>query len=133
MAQARDWQAIAERIQSEGPLPVSKAAKLVRAERGRRGHCSSQTLLRWILSGKQGVFLDAYRMAGETWYTSEAALTRFAAQLSALEFGKRQAESAIPTPTDVQRRVEAAKARLAELRKQSREKFAREREMERRR
>ena len=89
----RDWGAIAARILSEHYMPVSKLAKTVQAERGRRGlsggddpgrrgHVSASTLIRWIVSGKEGVYLDGVRLAGETWYSSSEALVRFTAALS---------------------------------------------------
>jgi hypothetical protein len=83
----RDWPAIAARIQAEGPIPISEAAREVRAERGRRGHVAAFTLLRWIVYGKRGVFLDGIQLSGETWYTSRPALLRFAAELSAKAVG----------------------------------------------
>src|SRR4051812_12272111 len=98
----RDWQRIAERITAEGPLAVSAAAKLVKAERGQRGHCSASSLVRWIVAGKQGVFLDGVRMAGETWFTSKAALVRFSAQLSEVSAGNVPAPQA--SDSDIARR-----------------------------
>src|SRR5262249_16805072 len=79
----RDWKAIADRIMSEGAIPVSKAAKLIVAEKGRiHPYPSSSTLVRWIVRGKRGCFLDGCQLSGETWFTSKQALVRFAAGLS---------------------------------------------------
>jgi hypothetical protein len=111
---ARDWEAIAIRIRAEGPIPVSQAAKSVKAERGRRGHVSASTLVRWILNGKEGVFLDGIRLSGETWYTSEAALARFAAALSSGSAARVPGETTSATATDDRDRDWRERQRLAE-------------------
>lgn len=107
----RDWHAAAERVMVEGPLRVCDAAKLIPAARGRRGHCSASTVVRWIKHGKKGVLLDGVMLGGTTWHTSLAALARFGAALSALESG--QALPALPL-AGAARRAEAAGRELAE-------------------
>ena len=117
----RDFQAIAERITSEGPIPVSQAAKLVPAERpGRHGHVAASTLIRWATVGKEGVYLDAVRLSGSTWYTSAAALLRFAAQLSERAVaGKVGALPVLPAGTGMQRRAAKAREELKRLRERT--------------
>lgn len=113
----RDWTKIAARIQAEGALPVSRAAKLVKTARGRRGHVAEGTLIRWIIHGKSGVFLDGMLLAGETWYTSAKALERFAAQLSERVVGEVERVRKLMPMSDEERamRNEIARARLREM------------------
>lgn len=119
----RDWKGIAERLLAEEPMPVTRAAKLVPCNHGRRGYCSANALVGWILRGKRGVFLDGYRGPGKTWWTSAAAIQRFLAELSRAE-SDRSASARKPTPgvaapfdspASRERRNEKAKQRLREL------------------
>jgi hypothetical protein len=79
------------------------------ATRGQKA--SPSALCRWILRGKEGVRLDAVRLNGGGWWTSREALSRFAAALSARIAGKAL-EPAEASPSELERRFEAAKARL---------------------
>lgn len=78
---------VAARIQAEGPLKVSRAAKLVPAD-NRRGHVGASVLVKWILAGKRGVRLEGARFSGKTWWTSAAALARFWGALAAADLGQ---------------------------------------------
>lgn len=117
----RDWEAITERVVAENPLPVTKAAKLVPCNNGRRGHCSANALVGWILRGKKGVFLDGYRGAGKTWWTSAKAIQRFLAGLSRAESDrsararKPALASTIDSPAARHREAEKAKAELRSM------------------
>jgi hypothetical protein len=82
-----EWQAAAARIQADGPITVTRAARLVPAS-NRHGYASASTLVRWIIYGKRGVRLDGSRLTGKTWWTSAKALERFWADLSAREAGR---------------------------------------------
>jgi hypothetical protein len=65
------------RLREEGLLPVVEACRLVPSERGQKRHVSRGTMLRWILTGKLGIRLEATRQGGDAWYTSQGALDRF--------------------------------------------------------
>lgn len=114
----RDWGLIAERLLAEDPIPVTKAAKLAPCANSRRGYCSANALVGWILRGKKGVFLDGYRGAGKAWWTSAAALRRFFAELSRVEADRsrraRKQPEVIPigSPAALHREAERAKERL---------------------
>jgi hypothetical protein len=62
--------AIGARIRSEGPIPLDLAGTLFRVP------ASTGTLLRWIISGKARVRLEATRVGGK-WHTSAGAVARF--------------------------------------------------------
>jgi hypothetical protein len=122
----RDLQQIAERLRREGLMPISRAAKLVQARRGRRGHVSTSTLIRWIVKGKAGVFLDGILFADEGWWTSAAALWRFAAQLTEQHLRVRKAiDMAVTSESSAERRDRERRAtkaieELRELRREGR-------------
>jgi hypothetical protein len=110
----RDFNAIAKRIQAEEPIPLTRAAKLVKASRGRRGHVSLSTLIKWATRGKRGVYLDAVKLAGEGWWTSEPAIARFAAELTEKELGRQEdAEQAVVGESDAERRDRERRADAA--------------------
>jgi hypothetical protein len=110
----RDWEAIAARLETEDPLPVTRAAKLCKVD-NRRGHCSANAVVGWILRGKKGVFLDGYRGAGKAWWTSAAAIRRFYAALSAAEADRsrraRKQPETVPFDSPAARHREAEKAK----------------------
>lgn len=118
----RDWTAIVERMEGEDVLKVTQAAKLVHADRGRRGYCSAAALVAWILRGKRGIFLDGYRGSGKTWWTSREALRRFKAQLTAAEARRRGADVVMasellpPAGGELERRAERAREEIRKLR-----------------
>lgn len=117
----RDWTAIAERLQADasGIVPVSKAARFVPTDRGRRGYCSANALVSWILRGKRGVFLDGLKGPGKSWWTSREAIARFLVELSARAAGKYRAGQpgvGVFEPPRVEReRLKRARAAMAEL------------------
>lgn len=118
----RDWPAIAERILTENPIPVTQAAKLVPSPvASRHRHVSANALVGWILRGKRGVLLDGYRGPGKTWWTSAAAIRRFLAELSKVESDRSArarkdggvvSGAEIDNPAARHRQAEAAKVRL---------------------
>jgi hypothetical protein len=71
----------AARVKAEGPVPLTEAALLFRADTP-TGHVGIKTLLRWIVGGKAGVRLEAARIKGQ-WFTSYAAAQRFKAATGA--------------------------------------------------
>ncbi len=102
----RDWNVIASRLAHEELIPISRAARLVPTERGRRGHASASALCRWVLHGKGGVYLDAVRL-GNGWLTSREALARFAAAISG-----RSVPMPVVSGSERQRRSDAARERI---------------------
>jgi hypothetical protein len=114
-----NWKEIATRLQAEQMLRVSQAARLVPSH-GRRGYCSANALVAWIVKGKRGIFLDGVRAAGKTWWTSAEALARFLAALSEQEAQRRTgaARIAVPvaSPASMRRRAAEAMERIRELR-----------------
>lgn len=78
----RDWKACAERMAADAaagsPLLRSTDPKL-RAVLG----VDASTVVRWIVAGKRGVFLDGTRSGGRGWHTTTAACARFLEQLTA--------------------------------------------------
>ncbi len=119
MTQAKtNWEAIAARLQEEGQIAVSKAARFVKAERGRRGYASASTLVRWIIKGKQGVRLEGVRGTGSTWYTSKQALARFQAKLSEVQAGESAvvAEAVGPSTSEMERRRQGAMEGIRRIR-----------------
>jgi hypothetical protein len=120
----RDWPAIAGRLLNEGLISLSEAAKLLPPARRRNGgvrHCSAAALMRWILGGKRGVYLEGCRGTGKTWWTSRPAVIRFLAALSGREVAAHEAtDKLVPTPAgerDQVSRGQAAMAILERLRK----------------
>lgn len=111
---ALDWQEAAQRVREDGPIPVSKAAKLVPADNP-HGHASACTLVRWIVRGKRGVYLDGARLAGKTWWTSAGALERFWAALAARETWAVDEQRERGTMREWQARADAAGRELDEL------------------
>lgn len=81
----RNWQLIAARLERDGELlTTSQAAKLIPAHRGRRSHISTQCLVRWIVHGRHGIYLDGVK-TGAAWSTTKAAILRFLAACSEQE------------------------------------------------
>lgn len=74
----QEWLDVVKAITDEGPLSLPQAAQLVRA-RSKSGHASVNTLMRWILNGYRGVFLEGCRLNGQQWSTSKQAILRFQA------------------------------------------------------
>jgi ribosomal protein L10 len=107
-----DQQKITDRIIAEGAITIAQAAQKVPSSTS-RGHASAAALLRWILHGKRGVRLEGTLMNGKTWWTSEKALSRFFAALTAKALGQ------VPVQTETVRqrmsRAEAADRELAEI------------------
>lgn len=114
MSQARDWDAVAERVHGEKMMPVSRAAKLVPTNRGRRGHASAEALVRWIINGKSGIYLDGVRCNGKTWWTSAEAIRRFMADLSRAGTGKPET-ARVDSPAQLRRRADAAMREMGML------------------
>ena len=75
--------AVAERLMTEGLLSLVQAAALLPPIRGKR--VSTSSIFRWIDRGKLGVRLEAIRLHGAGWWTSRAALARFASVVTARE------------------------------------------------
>ena len=73
MSQSR--REIADRVRAEGPVALDVACQWFPA-RTPTGHVKPATLLRWILSGRHGVRLEAARVGGR-WHTSYMAVSRF--------------------------------------------------------
>jgi hypothetical protein len=103
---AEEWQAAAVRVLEDGPITVSHAAKLVPAANS-HGYASASSLVRWIVHGKRGVFLDGARITGKTWWTSKAALARFWAGLAAREAGRYPEPGTVETPKQRETRGQA--------------------------
>jgi hypothetical protein len=116
---SRDFEAIAQRLSGEELLTVAQAARFVPRLRGRR--TSPSTLIRWIIHGKRGVYLDGIQMTGKTWWTSAAAIARFTAALTRASIGRLvqvadQMASVSPAGhRDQQKRVDAARGQMREL------------------
>lgn len=111
-----DIEAVAARVIADGPVPIFRLSKLVPCSRERRGgatHASTSSLIRWIVHGKKGVRLDGVRLAGKGWCSSAAALARFSAALTALEFGEMPE---VTVPAERERRARAAADALERLR-----------------
>jgi len=69
----------------ETPLPLEQVPKISWLPRRRHGRkIDKSTLFRWVQHGLRGVRLEALRVGG-TLCTSEAALKRFFARLSAAD------------------------------------------------
>jgi hypothetical protein len=67
-------------VETEKLISLARAASLVPpARRGKKTHIS--TLVRWITQGVKGVKLEALRLGGR-WFTSAAAMQRFAERLT---------------------------------------------------
>lgn len=66
---------IAVRVRAEGPVPLDQACLMFPAANA-KGHAGPATLMRWIISGKRGVKLEAARVKGH-WHTSYEACRRF--------------------------------------------------------
>lgn len=66
---------MAAKLRAEGLVSLSQAAALIPAD-NHKGHASPGSLLRWIVSGRRKIKLEACRERGE-WWTSLAALNRF--------------------------------------------------------
>ena len=107
----RDWNAIALRLSTEELLPLSKAAKLVPTDRGKRGHASASALHRWIHFGKDNVFLDAMKI-GHGFFTSREALARFHAGVTAAAMPDQHELRQLPTEEERRARARAALADL---------------------
>ncbi len=72
--------ALAERLLSEGLISLLTVAASLPPVRGKR--VSTSSIFRWIIRGKSGIKLEAIRLHGGSWWTSQAALARFAASLT---------------------------------------------------
>lgn len=107
----RNWSLIADRLARDGELiSVAEAAKLIPAHRGKCSHASPTALQRWIVSGKNGVYLDGVK-AGRGWITTQAALLRFLVACS------EDAESRLPaTPVTLSSRELMARVVLERMR-----------------
>lgn len=105
------FEACAKRLLDGGEklMPLGRACTFLSASRGEK--VSPSALCRWILRGKEGVRLDGVRLNGGGWWTSREALSRFAAALSARVAGKAL-EPEAATPSELERRAEAAKERM---------------------
>ena len=68
---------IAAKLRAEGIVALDQACLLFPAD-NTKGHVAPGTMVRWIISGRRRVRLEATRIKGQ-WYTSLAALTRFRA------------------------------------------------------
>lgn len=104
----RNWSTITERVRSETVLSAAKAAKLIPSDRSRRGHVSIDAIVKWILNGKRGVFLDGFKAGGKAWFTSKEAIDRFIAALSEVEAGRAAPTLADASPSELQRRASKA-------------------------
>lgn len=78
------WTEAVSRLMAETLISTADAAKLVRTT---NGNTSPGTVVRWIIYGKRGVFLDGMRESGKAWFTSREALARFWAALSRVGTG----------------------------------------------
>lgn len=74
----QEWLELVKTITDEGPLSLPKAARLVKAN-SKSGHASVNTLMRWIINGRRGIFLEGCRLNGHQWSTSRQAILRFQA------------------------------------------------------
>jgi len=116
---SRNFEAIAQRLSREELLTVAQAARFVPRLRGQR--TAPSTLIRWIIHGKRGVYLDGIRLSGKTWWTSAAAVARFTAALTRVSIGglvraADQMSSVSPAGRrEQQKRVEAARGQMREL------------------
>jgi hypothetical protein len=72
---------VAERLLTEGLLSLVEASKLLPPVRGKR--VSTSSLFRWIVRGKGKIKLEGVRLHGSGWWTSKAALARFASAITA--------------------------------------------------
>jgi hypothetical protein len=78
-------------LTAEPLITLAGAARLLPRRRGKK--VAKQTLLRWVLHGHHGVFLDALRQPCG-WLTSAAAVGRFLAELARQE--RARASSSVP-------------------------------------
>jgi hypothetical protein len=100
---------------NEGPLGLAAAARLVPSFRGGKSTAPS-TVFRWISEGCRGaggerIKLEAARIGGR-WITSQAALDRFVAALTAAHSTESSTEARLPRSPGARRSAshEAAKA-----------------------
>lgn len=113
MKTGSELEAAAARVIADGPVQLSKLARKVPADRaGKAGHASIAALVRWIVFGRKGVYLDGARLTGKGWCSSEAALARFSAALTMAEVGGRP--DPVP-PCELERRAAAATAELRRI------------------
>jgi hypothetical protein len=73
-------QETASRLIAEGLISLPAVAKMLPNVHGKR--VSTSAIFRWIVRGKIGVKLEAVRLAGTGWWTSQPAVARFAAALT---------------------------------------------------
>jgi hypothetical protein len=90
-------------LNAETPLSLAQAAQRIPSSRlGKPTHVS--TLVRWILHGVRGVKLEAARIGGR-WVTSQEALERFSAALTAQHLPESaSAEASTHSQRDAHRR-----------------------------
>ena len=106
------WDAAAARLAGETLLPCAEVAKLSPAVRGAR--CRGDTLTRWILRGKDGVYLDGVRATWRGWHTSREAWTRFWAELSRRCESRAGRRERAAGPSDASRAEQEGAAALRE-------------------
>lgn len=90
----RDFAAVAQRLTADAKagsplLRVTDPA--IKAALG----ASANAIIRWIVSGKRGVFLDGVQAGGRSWSTTTAAASRFLASLSERRMGQQKPLPAI--------------------------------------
>jgi len=108
----RDWSAVVARLDKEAKIKLAEAAKLVPCDRGRRGYASIALLVKWIVKGKRGAFLDGVRCGpGTTWFTSREAIRRFFAVLSEIEANRAGGieTAADLSPSELERKAKRAR------------------------
>lgn len=75
--------AVAARLMDEGLLSLVQIAAFLPPVRGKR--VSTSSVFRWITKGKHGVKLEGIRLHGGGYFSSKAALARFAAAVTQAE------------------------------------------------
>lgn len=79
---ARDWKAVAERLTAD-TVADSPMLRVSDPAVKRALGVDAVTVVRWIVSGKRGVYLDGVQAGGRSWSTTLAAAARFLEQLTA--------------------------------------------------
>ncbi len=87
-ARTRTYQpspAVTEQLMAEGLINLAEAVAFLPRAHGKL--VSTSSVFRWITRGKRGVHLEGLQLIGNGWFTSKAALARFASALTAREAG----------------------------------------------
>lgn len=108
MPEQTHFQEAATRLLESGEHLITIAEAAGKLPRVRGAKTSPATITRWIIIGKGGIRLDGVRLTGKTWWTSMAAIARFAAQMSE----RATVAVQVPPPPRQRRAAEEAGERI---------------------